>query len=160
MTTKVPATTYCKETIQSKKNLEIAWLDLASRLKEIRDKELFLGQWDSFEDFLDDPAMAMDKATASKMITIHERLILEYGFQPKELALAGGWSKISEVLPVITDKESAKEWLEQCGVLSKADLRKEVKEARSGISEIDCRHANTYTIEVCRDCGIKMENHK
>lgn len=151
---------FCEETISKKHILELAWLELCGRLKEIRDKELYKGRWENFEDFLNDPAMDMDKGTASKMITIHEKMILEYKIKPTVIANAGGWSKVAELLPVISNKEDAEEWLSKAAVLSKADLRKEVQEQKSGILMKNCKHKDTYIIRVCRDCGEKIEEHK
>lgn len=149
---------FCKATITKKHQLEVLWLEVAARLKEIRDNELWEGQWENFEDFLQDPSMGMDKGTASKMITIHEKLVVEYKMKPQEIAQSGGWSVIAEVLPVISDKESAKEWVERAATLTKNDLRKEVNEARGKITNgIGCKHKDTYTYttQCCRDCGNK-----
>lgn len=151
---------FCESTIFKKKTLEVGWLDLAGKLQKIRDDQLYDGHWDSFEDFLADPAMNMDKGTASKMITIHEKLVIEYQIPADEIALSGGWSIIAEVLPVINDQESAKEWVARAQTLSKSDLRKEVNEARgkSNGEGIGCKHKDTYTYttQCCRDCGSKV----
>lgn len=148
---------YCEKTIEVKNFLERQWIEFCSHLKEIRDKEMYKGRWDSFEDFLADPGMDMDKGTASRMITIHEKFILEYKVEPNKLAEVGGWSKVAELLPVITDKASAEEWLKNASVLSKSDLRKEVQEKRTG-KGAECKHTNTYTItmQCCRHCGDKQ----
>lgn len=148
---------FCKETIEKKHFLEVGWIELCKRLKEIRDGELYAGRWDNFEDFLKDPAMDMDKGTASKMITIHERLITEYAIAPEKIAEVGGWSKVAELLPVITDKASAEEWLSNAATLSKADLRKSVKEAGGKAGSIACKHENSYEIvmKCCRNCDYK-----
>lgn len=151
---------FCEETISKKHILELAWLELCGRLKEIRDNELYKGRWENFEDFLNDPAMDMDKGTASKMITIHEKMVLEYKIKPTVIANAGGWSKVAELLPVINNKEDAEEWLSKASVLSKNDLRKEVREQKSGILMKNCKHKDTYIIRVCRGCGEKIEEHK
>lgn len=147
---------FCEETMLIKLHLEVEWIHFCARLKNIRDKGLWQGRWDSFEDFLSDPVMGMDKSTASKMITIHEKFILEYKVHPNDLAKAGGWSKVAELLPVIMDKASAEEWLSNASVLSKSDLRKEVKEKKDG-KGIECKHKNHYEIvlQCCRDCGAK-----
>ncbi len=149
---------FCQETISKKHFLEVGWIELCGRLKDIRDKEMYKGRWENFEDFLQDPALGMDKSTASRMITIHEKLILEYEIEPKKIAEAGGWTKVSELLPVVSDKQSAEEWLEKASTLSQADLRKEVKEERGGGKGIDCKHPNTYqiTIRICRECDHKQ----
>lgn len=151
---------FCRETITRKQALEVSYLILAERLKAIRDEKLYAGGWDNFEQFLEDPAMDMDAPTASKMINIHEKLVLEYKMEPEELASAGGWSKIAECLPVIETKEDAEKWIAKCQVLSKSDLRREITEKKKGVKMIDCAHKDTYQITVCRGCGVKMEEHK
>ncbi len=151
---------FCEETISKKHLIEVSWIELCARLKEIRDKGLWEGRWDSFEDFLHDPQMSLDKASASKMITIHEKFVIEYKMSPARIANAGGWSKIAEILPAVKDKESAEEWIDKSASLSKSDLRKEVKEEKTGIEMSKCEHKDTYIIRVCRDCGIKMEEHQ
>ncbi len=149
---------FCQETIAKKHSLEIAWIEFAKSLKEIRDGALYKGRWESFEDFLTDPGMAMDKGTASKMITIHEKFIVDFEIEPMKVANAGGWSKVAELLPVIENKKDAEEWLESATSLSKADLRKEVQEKRTGKKGVDHKCTNTYEIvmQCCRDCGSKI----
>ena len=147
---------FCEHTIAFKHFIETQWLEFAGQLKEIRDKGLYEGRWDSFEDFLSDPAMAMDKGTASKMITIHERFVLEYKVPLSKISQVGGWSKVAEILPAVKDKESAEKWLDEAASLSKADLRKQVNEERHPES-IGCKHSNTYKVVMrcCRQCGNK-----
>lgn len=147
---------FCAHTIAFKHFIETQWLDLAGQLKQIRDKELYLGRWDNFEDFLLDPTMGMDKGTASKMITIFEKFILEYKIKESKIAQVGGWSKVAEILPVVKDKKSAEEWLENAASLSKTDLRQQIKEERNPES-ISCKHKNTYKVVMCccRDCNNK-----
>lgn len=151
---------FCEETITKKQALEVGWIDLCGRLKEIRDNGMWKGRWDSFEDFLHDPQMGLDKGTASKMITIHERFVIEYKMSPERIANAGGWSKVAEILPAVKDKKSAEEWLSNAASLSKSDLRKEVKENQTGIKMSDCEHKDFYLVKICRKCGDKIEEHK
>lgn len=155
----IQAIDFCEETISKKHILELGWIELCGRLKEIRDGGLYEGRWDSFEDFLNDPAMGLDKGTASRMITIHEKLILEYKIKPTMIANAGGWSKVAEILPAVKDKASAEEWLSKSASLSKSDLRKEIKEDRTGIKMVDCQHKDYYVVKICRKCGDKIEEH-
>lgn len=147
---------FCNETISKKHVLEMGWLELCARLKEIRDNKLYEGRWENFEDFLNDPSMDMDKGTASKMITIHEKLITEYQIKPVVIANAGGWSKVAELLPVINNKKDAEEWLSKSSVLSKNDLRKEIKE-KKGKGGIGCQHPNSYKVVMCccKNCDYK-----
>lgn len=147
---------FCEETIDRKHILEVGWIELCGRLKDIRDKKLFEGRWDSFEDFLQDPQMGLDKGTASKMITIHEKFILEYKMNPAQIANAGGWSKVAEILPAVHDKKSAETWLSNAALLSKSDLRKEIK-AEQNPDSLSCKHKDNYKVVMCccRNCGNK-----
>ena len=147
---------FCEETITKKHLLEVGWIELCGRLKEIRDNGLYEGRWDTFEDFLQDPQMGLDKSSASKMITIHEKFIIEYKMSPARIANAGGWSKVAEILPAVKDKESAEKWIDEASSLSKSDLRKQVNEERHPES-IGCKHLNSYRVIMCccRDCNNK-----
>lgn len=159
MNTTLSPINFCEATIEKKHQLEAGWIELAGRIKEIRDNKFYEGRWESFEDFLHDPSMGMDKGTASKMITIYEKLVVEYNIPVNEIAQSGGWSKIAEALPVINDVDSAKEWLEKVSTLTKDDLRKEVNEARGKSTKegIECKHPDTYKVIMtcCRDCDHK-----
>lgn len=150
---------FCEETITKKHLFEVAWLELCARVKEIRDNKLYEGRWDSFEDFLIDPQMGLDKSVASRMITIHEKFILEYKISPARIANIGGWSKAAEILGVVKDKKSAEEWIDKATSLSKSDLRKEIKESQTGIKMSDCKHKDFYLVKICRKCGDRIEEH-
>lgn len=146
----------CEDAITKKHALEVGWLELCGILKTIRDNALYSGRWDNFEDFLQDPQMGLDKASASKMITIHEKFILEYKMTPARIANVGGWSKVAEILPAVTDKKSAEAWMDKATSLSKSDLRKEVKEERNP-NAVGCRHLHKKRVvmTICEDCDHK-----
>lgn len=150
---------FCEHTIVFKHYIETQYLEFAAQLKNIRDDKLYAGRWESFEDFLADPTMAMDKGTASKMISIHERFVLEYKIPTQKIAQVGGWSKVAEILPVIKDKKSAIKWLEQAASLSQSDLRKEIKEEKTGIKMSECEHKDFYLVKICRKCGDRIQDH-
>lgn len=98
----------------------------------------------------------MSDATISKLMNLYSKFVLEYGISPKELVESGGWSVISEALPVIHSKSDALHWLGEAKVLSLRDMRISVQEARTGISTTECEHTHRFTISVCEDCGDKI----
>lgn len=155
--TKIQPIQFCEETILKKHELERGYLDFCKRLKDIRDFERFKGRWDSFEDFLHDPEMNMDKSTANRMINIYEVFVGEFKIDPEKIIKAGGWAKVSEILPIVqaTDKANAEHWLEVSASLSRDDLRREIKSIHNGQEK--CKHKNTFEIvmRVCRDCDHK-----
>lgn len=149
---------YCSKTLELKDMIERSYLVLGERLMKIRDGELFRGQWETFEAFVND--MKMSKATASKIINIYQRFVVEYGISPERILGAGGWSVVAEALPLIRTKSDAEGWLHSMEHLSRDDVRREIREKRTGISQIKCNHDNSYTIKVCRDCGFKEAVHQ
>ena len=44
--------------------------------------------------------------------------------------------------------------------MRRKDLRKEVKEEKTGVSMADCLHRNTYFIEICKVCGDSWKKYK
>jgi hypothetical protein len=149
---------YCEETISLKKTIESSFLEMGKRLRDIRDKRLYEPQWTSFPEYLAE--MKLSESQASKLINIYNKFVLEYQFTTEEILQTGGWAVLAEVLPVIRDKESATEWLEKAKNLTMQDLRIEVKERKTGKSMDGCKHENTYTITICRDCGNKQREYE
>lgn len=142
---------YCKETLTFKVKLEEGYLVLAERLKKIRDERLFAQGWEYFGDFLEE--MHMSETTASKMINIYEKFVLEWKFSSEDLLQAGGWSSIAETLPIVKTREDAEDALLQAGTLTRGDLRKYVTEKKTGKPMDLCLHEDSYNINICRSCG-------
>lgn len=155
MTTNIKSYTYCTDTIRLKAKLEEGFVELGARLYEIRKGELYSPSWTSFAEYLKE--MKMAESTASKLVSIHERLVLEYKIKPEEIAEVGGYTEAYEILPHISNKKEAKELLEKAKILSRDDLRKELKEMKTGVQMKECKHTHTYTIEICKDCGDRHE---
>lgn len=120
---------------------------------KIRDERLFEPQWDTFGIYVSE--LKMSEPVASKLINIYKRFVLEYNILPEKLLKAGGWSVVAEVLPVVKTKEEAVEWIDKMEVLTKEDIRKEILEKKTGITQQNCKHEDYYTIKVCRVCGDK-----
>lgn len=139
---------FLQNIIELSKNLEMGYLDLGKYLMECRDEERFKPVYESFDDFCLE--IKKSPATISKLIGIYQY----FNHIPKErLAEAGGWSTLAELLPVITSQQNAKKWVDKAVELTRNDLRKEVKEAKTGIPMAECKHTDTYEVEICRMCG-------
>ncbi len=145
---------YCQEAIALKKTIETSFLSLGERLARIRDDRLFVGQWETFEIFLEDAKVS--PATASKLINIYQRFYLEWGFKAQSLVDAGGWSVIATLLPVCRTKDEAQNWLQIAQIKSRSDLEKDIKEQKTGIDMSTCSHGDSYSIQVCRTCGDRL----
>jgi hypothetical protein len=145
---------YCEETIRLKENIEMSFLELGERLMRIRDERLYENNWEAFEDFLME--VKISNGTASKLINIYQRFVLEYKIPLKKLASAGGWSVVAECLPLIKSKDEALEWLEKAGFMTQTDIRREMKEAKTGIMMKDCDHDWEYiSFRTCSKCSLK-----
>jgi hypothetical protein len=146
---------YCNQAIEIKKQTEIGFIMLGQYLHNIREQKLYEGQWDSFPEYLQD--MNLPDGTASKLINIYKKFVLEFQIPEQRLIDAGGWTKIATLLPIVTNKEDAEEWIHKASVLSIRDLQKEIKENETGVEMKACPHTDTFLIRVCRDCGDKFE---
>lgn len=142
---------YCEKTLTLKSALEEGFVALGERLGRIRDEELYKPQWSTFAEFLEE--MKLSEATASKMISIYQKFVIGFGIAPEKIALAGGWNPAYEISTFAQTKKEAVEWLEKSSTLTRQDLRKELQERKSGIPMKECKHKDTYTIKICRDCG-------
>jgi len=149
---------YCNQALKLKKGIELNFIVLGEFLLKIRDEKLYEGQWDSFLEYLED--MSMTEATATKIINIFKTFVLQYNVPREKLVEAGGWTKLYATLPLVKSKSDANYWITQSALLSIRDLSKEVKERETGIEMRKCKHKNTYTIKICRDCGDRQQVHE
>jgi len=145
---------FCEETIELKGSIENKFLELGKRLYDIREENKFMPNYETFEDFCME--LKMSPATVSKLVNIYQKFVLTYCLDPQLVANAGGWSVVAEVLPMVTSKTTAKKWLHLANVLSRNDLRKEIKEKTTGIIQYECKHEHTYLIRICKDCGERQ----
>lgn len=146
---------YCNQTLRLKKDIEGSFVMLGEYLHTIKENQLYEPQWSSFEEFCFE--LKMSSNMVNKLMMIYKTFILGYGFTQEQIATAGGWSVIAEVLPQIDSKKSALKWLASCATLTRSDLRKELLEAKTGIPMKQCEHKDTYTVEICRNCGQSHE---
>lgn len=144
---------FCDDVMGLKKNIEISFLEIGKRLKVIRDDEKFRPYWETFDDYLIE--MRMTKGTASKLINIYEKFVLEFKMAVPLLAEVG-WSPLSEILPVVKTKKDAVHWVKVATDNPLRELRDEIREKRTGIDQSKCRHKEGWvTIRICKVCKLK-----
>jgi hypothetical protein len=146
---------FCDQTITLKVETESKFLELGARLAKIRDEEMFAGRWENFDDYCESD-LKMSPGTASKLINIHQKLVVEYKVSPGKLAEAGGWTRLAMALPFITDKKSADEWVDRVASAgSRRDLEMLIKEKHTGVDPIKCDHPEDQcrVIKICARCG-------
>lgn len=139
---------YCNEAIALKKKIEGGFLELAEHLTNIRNNNLWQSQWQTWEEFLVE--LDWSPATASKLISVHERYVLQYNIAPAKLVKTS-WSNLYELLPLVTSQETAEEYVHKASVLRREDLREERREALHGV----CNHEDEFEVHIwqCRCCG-------
>lgn len=147
----------CTDAIKLKNHIESDFMVLAESLYKIKTQELYKPSWSSWDEYREE--LKMSENSVNKLIQIHSKLVVEYKIDDQKIVSAGGPSVLADLLPILNNKEEAEDWLEKASVLTRKDLRDEITESKTGISMRDCKHINTITIVVCRDCHLKMEDH-
>jgi len=147
---------YCQETLNLKQNIEESFLDLGERLFKIREKRLYEPSRESFDDFLME--MKMSSGTASKLINIYVKLVIGYQISVKQIASAGGWSIVAECLPIIKSREEAEEWIAKASFMTQTDIRRDIKEAMTGVQMKDCKH-EWETYRFCHVCKLREKTY-
>lgn len=147
--------TYCEKAISLKNDLETGFIVLAEHLYNIHENNLWEASYGSWIEFTWE--LKMSPNHINTLMRIYRTLIIGYGLKAENVITAGGWSVVAEILPVITSKQDAVKWILKAQQLTREDLRKEVKEAKTGLPMAQCQHAHavTYTMCDCPDCGDK-----
>lgn len=144
---------YCDETLEFKDKLEAGFLELGKRLANIRDNRLYEGKWDNFELYLME-FKNLSESTATKLINIYKKFVVEYGIKESDIVKAGGWSLLAETLPVVSNKKEAQHWVHSAGILNRTDLRRSIRETMTGVEMKDCKH-QWVTFRLCTCCGLR-----
>lgn len=143
-----------------KKDIELRYLEMGAVLKEIRDSGAWVDTYTSFDNpkhhnFLED--LGITKSTGNKLITIYDRLVVQHKVSADKLIEVGGWSKLAEILPEVTDDASARRYVDLAiAARNQRDLREMIREEKTGVSMMHCPHSNTYEITICNDCGVRF----
>ena len=153
---------FCEETSHLKNQTEVAFIELGRRLQKINTEKMWYGRWEDFDHYCRSE-LKMSKQTAYKLIAIYDKFVIQYKIPPSQLAQAGGWSIVAQVLPMVKDEDTAKDWIHQAiHAESKRDLVALIRESKTGIDPIRCEHENTtrYTVVECKDCGESWREYE
>lgn len=149
----------CLEAIKAKFQLENDALTLAKMLYEIRENRYFEAGWTSWEEYTLE--FKMSASSISRLIRIHELLVLKYDLKPAELASAGGWTLLGDMLPTIKP-ETPRERVLELVELAKGQTRSHFQETLKGVKRGSyCSHKKTHkvVVEYCDDCGARVDAH-
>lgn len=140
---------FLEETKKLRLHIEGAFLVLGEKLYKIKSEKMWEGVYDSYEDFLKD--IDLTPGNASKLRQIYEKLMLEQGFQPSEIAKIGQ-RKLYSILPLCTDKKTTQGVLQDISGLHSKDVDKLVSAKKAG------EHEHEW-IEY-RMCEVCKESHR
>ena len=152
--TPLSRTRFCEETVEFKGRLEEGFIELGKRLMLIRENRLYADNWDTFEDYVLE-FRNMSEPTATKLINLYKVLVLKYRVSGKLIAQAGGWSNLSETIPLIKSKEDALHWVHIATENTRTGLRRFITEAKTGKSMTGHKHDKPYHLLVYPCCGLR-----
>lgn len=137
---------YLRDTIDLVKQIETRFLELGARLYTIKEKELWSGQYESFQEFLE--TARINPAHASIWISIHKSYIIQGGLTQKQL-VGAGYTNLYASIPLI-EKEGVEKALTIASTLTRSEIQQEVRD----ITHSDCTHEHTITL--CATCHKKV----
>ena len=145
---------YCEYALSLRDSIETQFLLLGEALYKIREQGLYKSQWETFDEYTME-LKGFSPASISKLINIYRKFVLEYKIPIQKLSQVRGWTLLADTLPHVHDSHSANEWVEKAVVLGRRDLNREIQEQKSGKPQLKCKHAETYLIRVCKECGMR-----
>lgn len=139
---------YLEDTKKLKNGLEEGFIHLGERLYKIKEERVWEIDHRSYAEFLME--IRVSEGTASKLVAIYKRFVLEYDMPYEKLAECS-WNSLYQLLPLATTKDKAEELIDDAASLKRGDVEEKVRE----VNHPDCAHEDTYKLVVCRDCGYR-----
>jgi hypothetical protein len=96
----------------------------------------------------------MTEGTASKLIKVYQRYVVEYRIDSDTLAKVP-WTKLYSLLPLIEGGDDAKEKVESLALMSRRDVEEEIRE----IKHPNCAH-EWITVEKCIRCHKTQKTYE
>ena len=143
---------YCQKAMELKKDIEWKFLDLGKMLFDIKRELMFEAGWSSWEEYCME--LKLSAATISKLLHIYEVFVVFYGIKPEQLAEAGGWSSVAELLPLVKPETTPRsEVTRLLGIVIKQPRTEARKTIGDEIRGAPCKHKQTrlLLLEICED---------
>lgn len=122
-------TEYVRETIDLVKQIETRFLELGARLYRIKEEKLYLGTYDTFQEFLE--AAHINPGHASILAKIHKYYVVDGGQKQEQLA-GIGYSNLYEAIPLI-EKDGVEVTVVKAQTLTRSEIKEEVREDKHGV---------------------------
>lgn len=143
---------YCQQAINQKEHIESQFWLLAEMLWKVKSDSLYKEGWTDWSEYCNE-FKGLSKRSIDRIIQLYNVFVHHFGIPITELQQAGGWALLAETLPYIKTKADAEEWIEKSKVLTLQDIRKELKEKKTGIPMAQCAHPNRVKMWYCPLCG-------
>jgi N6-adenosine-specific RNA methylase IME4 len=110
-----------------KKGINGGFIEIAQRLKGIKEKQLYkVLNYETFESYIAQPDLGFSRGPVYELMAIYEKFVVELHVSPGGLALTD-WTKLREIRPYVTE-ENKEELLSKAKELSRSDLIEEVSQ--------------------------------
>ena len=138
---------YVRETLDLVKSIETRFLELGARLYRIREEQLWVNEYDSFQEFLD--TAHINPSMASILTKIHKVYIVDGG--KEQATLAGiGYSNLYEAIPLI-EKDGIDGAIVKADTLTRSEIIEEKREEKYGEHTHIAKPGELWG--VCESCG-------
>jgi hypothetical protein len=137
---------FLRDTIDLVKQIETRFLELAARLYNIKDKEMWKSSYESYQEFLD--TAKINPGHASILASIHKAYVVEGKMTVEKLA-GIGYSNLYEALPLL-EKESVSKVVEKARLLTRSEIKDEVRDEKHGAHT---HKPGTARWASCETCG-------
>lgn len=139
-----------EETKQLFDSLSEGFLTIGKNLYEIFTKEIWKGEYDSYEEYLDYVGLSM--ANASKIRQVYEHYVLKLGYTDTEKLAKIPYTSLYSSIAIATSKSWVNEKVElaEKKLLRGKDLEDEKRVALKG----ECERHSWQKYRKCEKCGI------
>ena len=137
-----PTTNLLEECAVACKTARAGLLHAASLLYVIREKELFLGQYNDFSEYVED-ACQMDKSQASRLLKVYEHFCIQNSVEPAQLESVNP----ERLYVALSLPGSIESQITKARTLTRSELRAEKNDEEP--------HEHT-PISICSTCHIRI----
>ena len=140
---------YLVETEEIKKGIETSFLILAEHLYKICQERIWEGEYDNLREFL--LKIEISQSFCSKLCSVYEQWVIK-GKKSFESLSTISWTNLYHSIPRLKDEDIDVVY-EDAKLLTRQDIIEKGRE----LKHPDCKHKNTYKLEICEDCGKKWK---
>ena len=143
-------TEFLRDTVDLVKSIETRYLELAQRLYRIKEEKLYLGTYETFQEFLTTANITFGHA--SKLMAVHKNYVIEHKVEPQKLAQVGA-TNLYEAIPFI-GTDGVEMAVAKATTLSRSEIVEEKRQSKHGEHTHTAKDSKRFA--VC-ECGKMFE---